>query len=372
MNDTIRPKICHIVDTLNPGGLEKTLVTLVLGTKGFEHHVWCLKDRGVLAGELEQANVPLKEFGFSGKLTVSAAFRLTAALKKHSFHIVHCHGLFPSIWGRIAASFAGVPVSVVHCQNLYYDVARRVRLKLRLLTGVTTRFIAVSEAVKECLVSHIGVGESKITVIYNGAPDRWPCDAAEKRRIRNELGIGDDAVAAGCVARLEEHKGHAVLVRAVSLLGSCTARMHLVIVGDGPQRNAIEGAVRSCGLEGRVTVTGYRGDARRLLEALDIYVQPTLKREGLPVALCEAAAASLPLVATNVGGNAEIVRDGRNGFLVGEGDSAVLANALSALASDAVLRKRMGEEARSTWESSFNSDRMCGSVAQLYSRLLRT
>jgi glycosyltransferase involved in cell wall biosynthesis len=361
------PCVCHIVDALNPGGLERTLIAIALGTRGFVHHVWCLKDKGFLSRELEHAGVPVREFGFAGGLTLFGLMRLAGALKRERFDIVHCHGLFPSIWGRPAALLARVPARVVHCQNVYYGISWKERFKLRLLVGMTTRFIAVSEAVKECLVSFVGIPASKVQIIYNSAPS-VTISEENRARIRREFGCAADDVLVCSAGRLCAHKGHRFLIEAVARMKD-SLRVKLVIVGDGDQRDDLRQRIRVLP-EGQAYLAGYRADCAQIIASSDIYVQPSLQREGLPLVLAEAAAAGCALIATRVGGNPEIVSDGVNGFLVPQADSEALSRALAVLGTDACLRKKMGSESCTIWERFFTRDAMCGSMRVLYESLI--
>ena len=135
-------RICHIVDTLNIGGLEKTLIKIVLQAKDFEHCVFCLTVKGMLAQELENNGIRVREFNFPPRLHIPSLFSLAAELKNSKINIVHCHGLYPSIWGRIAAMIAGIPVRIVHTQNIYYGISFKERLKLKILSNFTTKIIA--------------------------------------------------------------------------------------------------------------------------------------------------------------------------------------------------------------------------------------
>jgi glycosyltransferase involved in cell wall biosynthesis len=360
-------KVCHIVDTLNPGGLERTLVAIALGTSGFEHHVWCLKDLGLLSQELVTADVPVRAFGFQGGLKSSSLSRLAAALRGERFSIAHCHGLFPSIWGRPAAFLAGVPVRLAHCQNLYYGISMKQRLKLRFLAGMTARCIAVSAAVRECLVSFVGIHPSKVEIIYNSASD-VSVDPQTRARLRREFGCSDDDVLICSAGRLCVHKGHRYLIEAFRNMSN-NQRVRLVIVGDGDRRDDLRTRIRALG-EGRAYLAGYRQDCPEIIAASDIYVQPSLEREGLPLVLAEAAAAGRALVATDVGGNSEIVNEGVNGFLVRQADANGVARVLERLVNDDALRTRMGQASRETWQRTFTREAMLKSMGGLYRRLL--
>ena len=134
-------KICHVVDRLNVGGLERTLLEIVSGLKGYEHHIWCLDSKGPLACEAEKSAAEVREFGFSGGISLGTIMTLASAMKKERFDIVHSHGLYPSIWARLAAIPARVPLRVDHVQNVYTQVPASARMKLKLLSYFTDRIM---------------------------------------------------------------------------------------------------------------------------------------------------------------------------------------------------------------------------------------
>lgn len=364
-------KVCHIVDALNMGGLEKTIIEIVRGLKGYAHQVWCLKEKGLLADELKDAGIRVRAFGYSGALNLFSLFDLNRELKKEAFQIVHCHGLYPSIWGRLAAIFAGVAVSIVHCQNLYYGIAWKERIKLRLLSYKTSRIIAVSEAVKECLVKFVGVPAGRIEVIYNSAADINRQFLIGKRaQIRQELGFWESDFLAGAIGRLQGHKGHIYLLEAIAKCRREGVDCKCVIAGEGPERPRLEAKIKELGLAGQVRLLGLRKDIEDILLSLDVLVQPSVIREGLPLVLAEGASAGLALIATAVGGNPEIVNDGVNGFLVPQRDAVILAGKIKSLSKNPSELKRMGEASRGIWQEKFNSEIMLKRVDGLYRRLI--
>lgn len=362
-------KICHILDRLGVGGIEKTVVAISSHLKGYEHQIWCLKDRGPLAGEPENAGVGLKEFGFQGAITPGALGVFVGALKKERFDIIHAHGLYPSIIARLGAVGAGVPIRIVHAQSLYYGVPLRDRLKLRVLTCATTKVIAVSEAVRESLVNAIGMPPRLIEVIYNSSADMLAASPGAGRKAEEGPGPKSGFVACG-IGRLEEFKGYAHLIEAVRICNERGADVKCVIAGDGPERKRLEAMALSPCLAGQVKFLGIIDDVASLLRSADVLVQPSTVREGLPLTLAEGASAGLPLIATRVGGNPEIVDDGNNGFIVPPSDPAAIAEKILFLARNSGESKRMGENSRRIWEERFSQERMLMKIDSLYRRCM--
>jgi glycosyltransferase involved in cell wall biosynthesis len=363
-------KICHIVDNLNIGGLERTIVAIVLGLKSYEHEVWCLKKKSVLAKDIEDSGIEIREFNFEGGLNILSVNKLASELRKGRFDIVHNHGIFPFMWGEPAAILAGIPARIVHCQNVYDDVVGKNRLKFRIFAYFTKKIIAVSEAVKRSLTDHIGIDPDKIVVIYNSSADMSAQDARIRGTIRQDLGLGDSFVI-GSVGRVEKHKGHSFLIEAISKCKESGADCRGIIVGDGPERENLKAEIHRLGLDGAVIMPGWRRDIRDLLSAMDAFIQPSLLQEGLPLALAEAASAGLPLIATPIGGNPEIVGDGINGFIVPAGDPVALAEKIRYLMENSREVARMGENSEKVWLEKFNLTRMLNEIDSLYKTLKR-
>jgi glycosyltransferase involved in cell wall biosynthesis len=173
----------------------------------------------------------------------------------------------------------------------------------------------------------------------------------------------------GCVARLSPEKNHATLLVAFAELRRARPDAHLTLIGDGALRAALEMQAARLGLGRAVTFAGTRRDVPALLAAFDVFALASLT-EGISLTLIEAAAAGLPLVATRVGGNAEVVRDGETGLLVPPGSPAALTSALSAIAARPD-RSEMGRRGRARVIEHFGADRMARSYNDLYAELLQ-
>jgi glycosyltransferase involved in cell wall biosynthesis len=355
-----------MLDTLNIGGLEKTLIEIVTNLKGYEQEVWCLKNKGVLSYQIEGKGISVREFNFGSGITFSSLILLSKALKKEHIDIVHCHGIFPSIWGISAAILARLPIKIAHCQNEYYDIERKDIIKFRFLGHFTTKMIAVSEAVKKCLVTFIGINSEKIAVIYNSAVTIRPQDASMRGLFRKSVGLNKDDFVIGSISRLEEHKGQHFLVEAIAECKAHEVECKCIIAGDGPAKEGLALKIKSLGLDDAVILLGWRSDIQELLLAMDVFVYPSTLREGLPLALAEAASAGVALIATGIGGNPEIVKDGVNGFIVPPKDARALAEKIRYFFSNPAEIKRMGENSKKIWEDAFSSETMIDKIDALY------
>ncbi len=366
-------KVCHITDELGVGGLEKTLKNIVLGLdrNKYQQQVWCLKRKGILAHYIEKEGILVKECGLAGGLSVRSILRLKKELDKENFQIIHAHGMFPYIWTGSVAMLTKIPLVVVHCQNLYDSILLRDKIKLWALGLFTVKIIAVSQAVKDSLIRYIGMDSDRISIVYNGCAEIKISGPAQKQLIRQELGIEEQDFVIGSISRLEEHKGHHYLIEAVSQLRFSLPYLKCLIVGEGKARGDLERMVNNLGLKGKVIFTGLREDIDNLLSLMQVFVQPSTFIEGLPVALAEAASAGIPLLATDIGGNREIVFDGRNGFIVPAKDAQVLAQKLQYLFQHPLEREKMAQESHKTWEEKFSLKKMLQGIDSLYEKYIR-
>ena len=230
----------------------------------------------------------------------------------------------------------------------------------RWLYGRATRIVTTGEALKRELVERTGVPAERIESVPTGAdPQRY--EPGEKRAARTRVGLPLDSLLIGIVATLRSWKGHRYLVEALP------AGAMLVIVGDGPQREALEAQVRAAGLQERVRFAGNQRDVVPWLQALDVFALPSYANEGVPQALLQAMLVELPCVTTSVGGIGELAIEGSTALVVPPEDVPALRAALERLMQDAALRERLGAQARRHCAESFSYQRMLDRMEAIYS-----
>jgi glycosyltransferase involved in cell wall biosynthesis len=229
-------------------------------------------------------------------------------------------------------------------------------------------FVAVSPETAAFANRRREVAQRRLLVIPNGISlDRFRPDPAARARVRKELGVEPDGWVVGTVGRLAVEKNQALLLRAVAPLLGRQARVALV--GDGPLRRELAQLAAGLGIADSVHLLGARGDVPDVLNAFDAFVLCS-DTEGLPLAVPEAMATGLPVVATAVGGIPTVVEEGRTGFLVPTGDADALRDRLARLRADPPMARACGERGRRTAVARFSSERMQRDYAELYRRLL--
>jgi glycosyltransferase involved in cell wall biosynthesis len=277
-----------------------------------------------------------------------------------------------NLLGLPIARLAAVPVRLATLHGVIADpLGLLTRLHGWLVNSrVTSRLVAVSEHLRLGAIKREKLKTEKVVTIPNGIliqDDELSAD--ERRALRAQLGVPEEVLLVIAVGRLVPVKDHASLLRALAHLDASHQLPYLALVGEGELRDKLEAQARSLGLEDRVVFTGARQDADRLLQVADIYAQPSL-REGLSIAMLEAMAPGLPMVASAVGAASDVVIDGESGLLVPPGDEGALIAALEDLLADGEKRARLGAAARERVAAEYSLQRMCQAYETLMYQLL--
>jgi len=362
-------RVLQITHDLNIGGLQRVVTDLAthLDRDRFQSLVCALRGGGPLAGELEASGTPLFLFHPAGRLAKYAGFRpLRRLIRRIRPDVVHTHNTLPLLDGVLASVLAGVPVRIHTDHARAFPDKRRYMVSERIASRFVHRFVAVSEHTRSALRRYERISAAKLEVIHNGIDDarlRLPADPAAVRR---QVGLRDgDFPVLGLGVRLCRQKAVGDLLAALRRLVPEFPRVRLLLCGEGELEEELRAEARALGIEPHVLFLGPRTDMHRILRLLDLYVLPSIW-EGLPLVLIEAMAASLPIVATDVGGNPELVEDGGNGLLVPPGNPAAICAAVTALSRDPGRREAMGRRSRARFEQHFTVARMVDKYASLY------
>jgi glycosyltransferase involved in cell wall biosynthesis len=343
-------RLSHVVENLDRGGLERVVIDLARAQRELGHdcQVVCLFEAGALAGELRSAGVPVHACAKRGGLDLGAIARLRGHLRRHRTEVLHTHNAVAHYHAVAAALGLGIrrTVNTRHGMGVQQAGGRREWLFRRTL--VRTDVVAtVCEAARRDVLAQGLIPAAKVIAIPNGIRlDAFePANAGARAALVHELGLPEGTRLIGAVGRLNWAKDPVSLVRAYRIVRERHPATAVVWIGDGAVRAEVEAAAATEGVAGRVILLGDRSDVPRLLTGLDLYAMSSLT-EGYSIALLEACAAGLPIVATDVGGNGEIVRDGVNGLLVPPRDPQRLAVALNALLDDPGRCLQMGQAGR--------------------------
>jgi glycosyltransferase involved in cell wall biosynthesis len=280
-----------------------------------------------------------------GRKRLPGVLALRAFLKQHEFDVINTHSSTDAWLAALACYLIGGAPPIVRTRHISAPLSNNAAT--RWLYARATRYIATTgEALREQLLTTLSVAPDRIVSVPTGvdATRYCPADAEGKIARRRQLGLPVDAPLVGIVATLRSWKGHRFLVEAFA--GGLPSSAHLVIVGDGPQLEALTAQIAQLGLPDRVHLVGNHPDVVPWLQALDVFVLPSYANEGVPQALMQAMACGLPCVTTNVGAIPELARDNLTARVVLGQDAGAIQLAIVELLADESLRSRLGSAAR--------------------------
>lgn len=359
-------RVLQLISTLPVGGAEEVVAAIVrhLDPELFEVEAATIEGLGAIGEELTREGFRVTALNLSIKRT--PAWRLIRAvrrlLRERQPDILHTHLYHPNLYGRLAAWGLMVPV-VCSVHSVYSRVKLHRFLLNRLLSPWAEAVIAVSPQVWADIRKYDGVPPEKLHLLPNGVDLKALDIQVSREEARERLQV--EGFVLGAVGRLEDEKGHAYLLEALRLLAEELPDLRLFMAGEGRRGEALRRQAADLGLEGRVQFLGWRRDVPLVLKALDLYVQPSLW-EGLSLALLQAMAAGLPVVATQVSGFEQVITSGVNGVLVPPRDAAALAAAIRELYHDPAARIRLGEAARRTVAEHYSQETMLRRLQDLY------
>ncbi len=371
MNQRRKINILHVVNGFAIGGAEKKLLDLVRCTdKGKYRIMVCsVGQGGPLQKEFEKLNVKVIVFRKRFAFDFSLVFKVARLIHEERIDIVQTTLLYADLIGALAAKMARVPVvisweTVSHGANDCLRVNLRHKLGYRVAMKFVKRIVAVSDETRDSIIENRGVQPAKLLTIHYGV-DLAKYNGANGSKNRKELGISDFAPVIGSVARLEEVKGHKYFIQAIPKLIKRFPNMKCVLIGDGSLRKNLEMQVEELNLKSNFHFLGFRDDVQAWLNAMDIFVLPSIS-EGLPNVVLEAMACKKPVIATAVGGIPEAVIDGVTGSLVPPQDSNAIAQAISELLGNRKLAEEMGSKGRLRMEGKFSLEREVSEFEKLY------
>ncbi|GJJ03161.1 glycosyl transferase family 1 [Duganella rhizosphaerae] len=372
------PLIVHLIHRLDVGGLENGLINLInhLPPDRYRHAIVCLRDYTDYHLRIQRPGVEIISIHKREGKDWGHYLRLFHTLKRLRPLMIHTRNL-AGIEGQLLAAVAGVRLRVhgEHGRDMddLYGLSPKYRWLRKLLRPLIGHFIAVSKDLETWLIGTIGAPPQHVTHIRNGV------DSLEFHpRLGPPAAVGppgflcEDAFVIGSVGRMVEVKDHLSLVQAFILLIAEHAlpreRLRLLIVGDGPCRQACQDLLRQAGMEELAWLPGQRDDIPQLLRAMDVFVQPSLA-EGMSNSILEAMATGLPVVATAVGGNPDLVYSGWTGTLVPVSAPAMLADAINDYYRLPALAGSHGQRGRRRVLAEYSMNAMADAYLAVYDAL---
>jgi glycosyltransferase involved in cell wall biosynthesis len=362
-------RILHITHSLNVGGLERVVVDLAKGFKGMGYSVdiACLSETRPLGEEAEKQGHRVFSLGKKTGRDWYLMPRLAERIRTGCYEIVHTHNTAGLVYGGTAGLLARVPriIHTEHGKEPGFENKRLLNIAEHFLIRRVSHVVAVSEDLKSTVVSSAKLMCGKISVIPNGIAVNDFYQPSLRDGTRSALGIGRDEFAIGSIGRLVPLKNHRFLIHLLNSLRDDLPKMKLVIIGDGPMRVELEKECMDMMLSNRVLFLGERRDIPGLLAALDLFVHPSLT-EGISITLIEAMAARKPIIASDVGGNPEVINSYHTGILVSLDRVQEWIEIIRRMVRDNGLREDLSEKARRRAIENFSLERMVSSYANIY------
>ncbi len=348
-------KILHIIASTGVGGAEKHLLDLCLQqqARGLDIAV-ALPAQGELGLALKQQGISCYPIRAGGRWHPWSLWSLRTVIRQVEPDLLHAHMLkSAAMVGRVNHS--------VPCVATAHNIVKH-SAPFRFCSHV----ICVSDMVRDSLC-RLGYPESRTSVVYNSV-DAQNYGTDKREQIRQQLGWQDKLIVL-CVARLVPAKGQQYAIEALARLAARLPKLHLVLAGEGPDRDKLSRLSSRLDLSGRVNFLGTRHDVPDLLAACDMYLQPSIK-EGFCIAFLEAMATGLPCIGTKTGAIPAMLDFGKNGLLIPPGDPQAIAEAIETIAIDNGRREQLAQAARTAAQSRFSPIKQAADTVAVYQRVL--
>lgn len=367
-------KVLHVIDSLHLGGAQEVVLNLATcgNRQRFSHEVATMHGRGVYWDRMAALGISLHSLS-PNKFFPWYAVSLPALLLRGRFDILHCHLVASNIIAKPIGRLCRVPAVLNHDHtNDDYRANDRARLALDTLSNrLASHIIAVSDSCRRFLVERERVPAEKITIVQNAIDlRRFSAACGTRSEARKSMGLPENVPVVAGVGRLNPQKNFSLFIRvAAEVLKRCPQAV-FVLAGDGPEDGLLRKLARESGVGERLHFCGYVPDTRQVYLAADVLLMPSLF-EGLPMSLLEAMAMRVPVVASALDGIAEVVENGRDGFLVPSGDAKCFCERVCQLIENPSLARELGAAASEKIARRFSSERMCCEVERVYDRFLK-
>jgi len=358
--------VAHIFYSLRIGGMEKVGIDLIknLNTEKFENYIVCLDEVGPLGEELIKEGFKVMAFHKGHGYNFKFLPKLVRFLKEKKIKIVNTNNPSPHFWGGLASFIAGIKICI-HTKHgvSFVDVPRR-KLLNKISALFNKKIVCVSESVAQLTIEKEGIPAEKVCTVHNGIDTNSFIKEPVNQSLSREFKITNSKII-GSIARFVKDKDQGTLIKAFKKLIDKKIDAKLFLVGDGDTKDSLVSLVKILNIEEHVVFTGYRKDVKDFLNLFDIYVLST-HTEGISISLLEAMAVENACVATDVGGNSEIIKNGFNGELVAENDVNGLSSVLNKLIVEENYASKLAVQARKDVLKNFSLKKMTEKYENIY------
>ncbi|PHS59391.1 MAG: glycosyltransferase [Alteromonas sp.] len=363
--------ILHVTYDMRIGGTEMVIKNIVEGCDDTQYRmsIYCIESPlGPWGEDMKKAGLKIVNAKRKAGFDLSLIKSLRQYIIKHKIDIVHCHQYTPWVYGAFGAAFTKARVLFTEHGRFYPDSTSWKRKIINpILTLLSSNITAISKATKQALTDFEYIPEKKIQVIYNGIA---PVNETEKLRneLRQSLSIDEGTILLGTVARFDPIKNHTMMIEAFDLVKQKFKNVKLVIIGDGEERANIESLIDTLSLNNDVILTGYKQDAARYIQAMDLFLLSSLS-EGTSMTLLESLSLGVPCIVTDAGGNAEIIKHKEVGLVTLNNDKKSFSEAILVILSSPSMYQLMKNNCRPYFNENFHANRMNNQYSLAYDKL---
>ena len=363
-------KVMHITYDMRIGGTEMVIKNIVEGLdeKRFNQSIFCIEQPiGPWGEALQKSGTSIYSHPRKPGFDFSLIRSLRQQIKQSKVDILHCHQYTPWVYGVLAA--LGLQTQVIFTEHgrFYPDTSSwKRRLVNPIFAALTKKITAISQATKQALVNFEFLGSNRIDVIYNGIHP-LQVDINKLSTIKSELKIAEGELVFGTIARLDPIKNHEMMINAFAKVISTNANCKLVIVGDGELMETLQSQVKALKISSKVIFTGYIAYPKEYLALIDIFLLSSFS-EGTSMTLLEAMSLGKPCIATDAGGNKEIVSHEETGLITDNDDMEGFANAMVSLSENTEQMYTFGHCAKQRFDNTFTDRIMAKHYEASYER----
>lgn len=362
--------VCHLTYDMRIGGTEQVILNIIRGDFSSEvnHSILCIESPlGPFAEKAKQYGINVDVIPRKDGFDFSLIYKIRQYFKKQNIDILHCHQYTPWSYGALAS--VGLSNKIIFTEHgRFYPDKRSPKRKVinPILCQFTDHITAISLATKRALVDFEYISEKKIDVIYNGIEyvDLKKSLNESYKQLSQELCLESEDLILGTIARFDPIKNHELMIKACAELNTQGISCTLIIVGDGENRKAIERCIYDNQIKHKVKLTGYKPSPQIYFEIFDIFLLTSFS-EGTSMTLLEAISYGKPSIVTDVGGNAEIIQDGKQGLVIESNNLLELTQAIKQL-SNKNIRNTLGKDAQKRFNQLFCAEIMNRQYQSLY------
>lgn len=369
-----RISVGHAIYSFKEGGMERGVLNVInySDPERFRHVILCLTESGAFAEQVKAPDCLVINFRKKDGNDLRLPVRLAQAARRHSLDVLHARGWATLVETTVAAVLASIPRTVYGFHGKTMNDLQGIGFLRRLVQQVFirrySRVVTLNQQMASDFACECRLSPEHIRIITNGVDVKHFSPREDRLGLRTRFGVPTDRFVVGTVARLDPVKNQEMIIRALHRLKAHSARPFCLLVGEGAHRPLLEAQIKTLGLAEDVRLLGYNDQIPMLLNCMDLYIQSSFY-EGFSNTVLEAMACGVPVLATRVGGTADLFTDGEQGLLFPSDDDAALVTLISRLVDDRILRQSIADRARRHVVEHFSVQTMVRSYEALYQEL---